>query len=190
VAGEITMDDLFNTDRPNNQLRFDFETRYQPYEQFAFDDIGAIDLVVKHHGVAEPEGWRRPLEIKLTVMPDNTTCSGPEQEWSPELVIRPASTKYCALGIYSACRARRTEIRDIFQNVCGNFQVWNSAHELQNKRDEMLNALDIFQRTLNANQQPFLIQPIWKTEGKSPSLAQRAFDLFVWSDFADLSLIQ
>jgi hypothetical protein len=122
TASEITIGDLFNTDRPNDQLRFDFETRYEPYQQHALNDIGGIDLVVKHEGDTSAEGWRRPLEVKLTVMPDNTTCLRPESEWSPELVIRPASTKYCALGIYDACRARRNEIRDIFQNVCGNFQ--------------------------------------------------------------------
>jgi hypothetical protein len=28
------------------------------------------------------------------------------------------------------------------------------------------------------------MQPIWKTKGKSPILADNAFDIFVWSDFA------
>jgi hypothetical protein len=184
TASEISIDDLFNTDRPNNQLRFDFEIRYEPYQQYALDDIGGIDLVVMHNGDVTQDGWRRPLEVKLTVMPDNTTCRRPEAEWSPELVIRPASTKYCAIGIYNACRARRNDVRDIFQDVCGNFQVWNSTHEVRAKRNELLGALNEFQGEFRANQQPFLIQPVWKTEGKSPSLAERAFDLFVWSDFA------
>jgi hypothetical protein len=28
------------------------------------------------------------------------------------------------------------------------------------------------------------MQPIWKTIGKSPQLADQAFDMFIWSDFA------
>ena len=183
-AEEIPIANLFNTDRPNDQLEFNFETRYGPYQPYALDDIGCIDLVVRHHGEHADTKWRRPLEVKLTVIPDSSTCDRPENEWSPELVIRPASTKYCALGVYHACRPRRAEIRDIFQNVCGNFQLWNSLHEVRDKRNALLGALTNFQRAFRVSQQPFLIQPIWKTEGKSPSLSARAFDLFVWSDFA------
>lgn len=184
TATELPINQLFNTTRPNDQLRFEFETRFEPYQQYALDDIGPIDLVIKHDGDAPAEAWRRALEVKLTVMPDSASSRRPETEWSPELVIRPASTKYCALGMFAACRTRRNEIRDIFQEVCGNFQLWNSIHEVRAKRTPLLDALNEFQRTFHASQQPFLIQPIWKTEGKSPSLADQAFDLFVWSDFA------
>jgi len=183
-AEELPISDLFNTDRPNDQLRFDFETRYEPYQPYALDDIGGIDLVVKHQGDNTDARWRRPLEVKLTVVPDNTTCDRAEVDWSPELVIRPPSTKYCALGLYDACRLRRAEIRDIFQDVCGNFQLWNSLHEVRDKRADLIAALNGFQRQFRDAQRPFLIQPIWKTEGKSPSLSANAFDLFVWSDFA------
>jgi hypothetical protein len=184
TASEISISDLFNTDRPNGQLRFNFETSYGPYEQYALDNLGVIDLVIRHEGDTTDAGWRRPLEVKLTVVPDNTTCELPESEWSPELVVRPASTKYCAVGIYNATRDRRNDIRDIFQGVCGNFEVWNSSHELRDKRGQLLESLNSFQRTFRNAQQPFLIQPIWKTEGKAPSLSAKAFDLFVWSDFA------
>jgi hypothetical protein len=183
-AEEIPIATLFNTERPNDQLEFNFETRYEPYQPYALDDIGGIDLTVRHHGDQADTKWRRALEVKLTVVPDNTTCNRPEADWSPELVIRPASTKYCALGVYHNCRPHRAAIRDIFQNVCGNFQLWDSMHEVRDKRIALLEALTNFQRTFRGSQQPFLIQPIWKTEGKSPSLSPRAFDLFVWSDFA------
>ncbi len=181
---DLSIDDLFNTSIPNQGLLFAFETPFQPYAQYALDNVGGIDLVIKHHGDTSETTWRRALEVKLTVMPDNTTHLLPEDEWSPELVVRPASTKYCALGIYHACKERRAEIRDIFQDVCGNFKLWNSAHELLNKRDQLLSSLNNFQTTFQYAQQPFLIQPVWKTKGKSPTLADQAFDLFVWSDFA------
>ncbi len=184
AVSDLSIGDMFNTKLPNDELRFDFEHKFQPYQQHALDDIGGIDLVVKHHGDSATTGWRRPLEVKLTVMPDNTTSKLAESEWSPELVIRPATTKYCALGIYHSCQDRRTDIRDIFQDVCGNFDLWNSRHELESKRKQMLHALNRFQETFQERQQPFLMQPIWKTNGQSPSLADSAFDLFVWSDFA------
>ncbi len=184
VVSEITIDELFNSEKPNEQLRFDFESPFAPYQNYALDGIRGIDLVVKNEGDATDTGWRRALEVKLTVIPDNTTCARPEAEWSPELVIRPASTKYCALGIYHRNRTRKDEIRDIFQQLCGNFQHWDSPHELLDKQTALLASLNQFQATFKGAQQPFLIQPIWKTEGKSPSLAAKAFDLFVWSDLA------
>lgn len=184
VASEITVAELFNTDRPNSDLRFDFESKFDPYQQYAIDDIGGIDLVVKHGDDQTATRWRRPLEVKLTVVPDSTTYNLDESEWSSELVVRPASTKYCALGITDSTFARRTDVRDIFENVCGTFQHWDSLHEVVAKRGEILSALNLFQRTFRENQKPFLMQPIWKTEGKAASLADNAFDIFVWSDFA------
>jgi hypothetical protein len=184
VASDLRIGELFNTELPNDKLRFDFEAKYDPYQQYALDDIGGIDLVIKHHDDTDSTAWRRALEVKLTVMPDNTTCLLPEQEWSPELVIRPASTKYCALGIYHDCKEDQSEIRYIFQNVCGNFREWNSVDEFCNKRDQLLDALNQFQIRFRDRQKPFLVQPVWKTEGKTPWLAAQAFDVFIWSDFA------
>lgn len=184
VANEISVADLFNTDRPNDELRFDFEAKYEPYQSYALNDIGGIDLVVKHNNVDSAAAWRRPLEVKLTVLPDNTTCSGTEDTWGSELVIRPASTKYCALGIRDSISTRRSEVREIFEDVCGTFQHWDSSHEVVAKKLELLNSLNAFQSNFHAIQKPFLMQPIWKTQGKSPVLSENAFDIFVWSDFA------
>lgn len=184
VASEITVEELFNSTRPNADLRFDFESKYEPYQQYAINDIGGIDLIVKHGDESTSSQWRRPLEVKLTVIPDNTTCDLEESEWSSELVVRPASTKYCALGIIDSCFQRRTEVRDIFENVCGTFQHWDSLHEVVAKRDDLLGALNLFQQTFRDTQKPFLMQPIWKTEGKAPTLSDNAFDIFIWSDFA------
>lgn len=36
----------------------------------------------------------------------------------------------------------------------------------------------------HGEQKPYILQTIWKTKGKTPHLADDAFDLFVWSDFA------
>ncbi|MCM5465389.1 HindVP family restriction endonuclease, partial [Escherichia coli] len=48
----------------------------------------------------------------------------------------------------------------------------------------MLNCLNTFQENFLDYQKPFLMQPLWKTKGKSPILDQNAFDIFIWSDFA------
>ncbi|NMM28785.1 MAG: HindVP family restriction endonuclease [Glaciimonas sp.] len=184
VASEITVGELFNSTRPNRDLRFEFESKFDPYQQYAINDIGGIDLVVKHGDDRSPAQWRRALEVKLTVLPDNTTCNLDESEWSSELVVRPASTKYCALGIIDSSFARRADVRDIFEGVCGTFQHWDSMHEVVAKRADLLAALNLFQTTFRNTQKPFLMQPIWKTQGKAPTLSENAFDIFIWSDFA------
>jgi hypothetical protein len=48
AVSEITIDELFNTEKPNDQLRFDFESPFAPYQNYALDGIGGIDLVVKN----------------------------------------------------------------------------------------------------------------------------------------------
>lgn len=39
VASEIDIDEVFNTTIENSKLSFDFETKYDIYQNFAFDDI-------------------------------------------------------------------------------------------------------------------------------------------------------
>ena len=50
--------------------------------------------------------------------------------------------------------------------------------------EETVSVLRLATTSCHSFQRPFLIQPIWKTEGKSPYLADRCFDVFVWSDLA------
>lgn len=184
ATSEISVNELFNSDRPNKDLRFDFEAKFEPYQQYAIGDIGGIDLIVRHSDDTSENQWRRALEVKLTVLPDNTTHKLTEDLWGSELVIRPASMKYCALGIIDSLSDRRDEIRDIFADVCGKFNKWDSGFEITAKRDQLLSALEEFQLRFKDAQKPFLMQPIWKTQGKAPMLSENAFDIFVWSDFA------
>ena len=53
IAVEITVDELFNTNLPNNQLRFEFETRFEPYQQYDFNEISGFNLVVRNQGDAK-----------------------------------------------------------------------------------------------------------------------------------------
>lgn len=178
-ASEIDVDQIFNTKIENSKLFFNFETKYLAYQKFAFDDIKGIDLVI-----SDEKSQIRPLEVKLTVLPDNSTCGQEEEHWGSEIVIRPATTSYSALGIAHSCEEQFAYIREIFEPVCSSIQHWDSKIEIDSKRREILSSLNTFQTEFRQKQKPFLIQPIWKTKGKSPILDENAFDLFVWSDFA------
>lgn len=180
VASEVSFDDIFNTTLPNDELCFNFESKFDSYQQYAYDDIRGIDLVV-----ADTKGNQlRPLEIKLTVLPDSTTHKLDEKEWGTELVIRPATTTYCALGIVHACHNDLPFIRDAIEPICSDVRDWGNTYEIKAKMPAMLNSIDTIQLNFLDRQQPMLMQPIWRTQGKTPVLAEHAFDIFVWSDFA------
>jgi len=48
----------------------------------------------------------------------------------------------------------------------------------------MVSTIDEVLQSNIDRQSPLLLQPIWKTKGKSPALADYCLDAFVWSDFA------
>lgn len=178
-AQEISIDELFNTTKPNAEITFDFESKYEPYQNYAFDDIKGIDLVLK-----DGSNFLRALEIKLTVIPDQTTFKEDESNWGTELVIRPATTSYCALGIIDSCAKKLKSIRDLFEPLGSKIQHWDNKVEIHSNQNDIIETLNSFQSDFLKYQKPFLLQPIWKTKGKSPILADNAFDIFVWSDFA------
>ena len=178
---EIPVSEVFNVspDARTGDIEFHFESKYEPYQAFARDDIRGIDLVIR-----QGDSFRRALEVKLTVVPDQTTFRQEESQWAPEVVIRPASTSYCGLGMIESCKDDLATVRDIFEPLCSGIQTWNNHVEILSRQEAMVDTLNHFQTHFIEAQKPFLMQPIWKTRGKSPILDSNAFDIFVWSDFA------
>lgn len=181
VADEIEIEDIFNSKgRKLEELFFSFESRFEPYNKYAFDMIDGIDLVIK-----DLEGnFLSPLEVKLTVLPDNSTVKKDEDKWGSELVVRAATTSYCALGMFDAVSEKKDSIREIFENVCSSIQMWDNDFEVTHKMSEICDSLNNFEKQNLENQRPLLMQTLWKTEGQSPILCENAFDIVVWSDYA------
>lgn len=181
VADEIPISEIFNsaTRRPSD-LYFSFESTFEPYQQYSFDAIDGIDLVVK-----DTDGnFLSPLEVKLTVLPTDQTSRQPEDKWGCELVIRSATTSYCALGMYDSVRDHSRHIREIFEDACSSIQMWDNDYEMTHKMPLLCDSINAFQKEYYQHQKPLLMQTIWKTQGKSPLLADQAFDIVVWSDYA------
>jgi hypothetical protein len=53
----------------------------------------------------------------------------------------------------------------------------------------MIDTLDKILLENNSKQEPLVMQPVWKTEGKSSRLSENCLDIFVWSNFAFVELI-
>lgn len=181
VATEIPIEEVFNCKGLHaNELYFSFESIFEPYQQYSFDTIDGIDLVVK-----DLKGnYLSPLEVKLTVLPDNTTYKKSEDKWGSEMVVRSATTSYCALGMYDAVKDKAFEVREIFENACASIQGWDNDYEMTHKIPLLSESIDEFQRQFYKFQKPLLMQTLWKTQGKSPLLAENAFDIVIWSDYA------
>ena len=178
---EISFDDLYNTKLDNEALFFSFESRFEPFAPFLYDELKPIDLVVKD---TANNSSLRPIEIKLTTIPDNTTAKLEEEYYGTEMVVRSPTMRYMALSMAEACQTHFDDIRPIFEPHCHRIRDWDNAHEIKSHMSSMFEALETFFGAYYKFQRPILMQPIWKTTGKSAQLADNCLDIFVWSDFA------
>ena len=181
VSAEISIRDVFNCGvKSASELSFNFETVFEPYQQYSFDAIDGIDLVIKDLN----GNYLSPLEVKLTVLPTDSTSRQTEDKWGCELVVRSATTSYCALGMYDTVKNDARDVREIFEDACAAIQMWDNDYEMTHKMPRISQSIDTFERKYLDKQKPLLMQTIWKTQGKSPLLAEQAFDIVVWSDYA------
>ena len=178
---ELALEQVFGSNLGDPSLYFSFESRFEQFSQFVHDDLPAIDLIVC---AGKRDAQIKPLEIKLTTLPDNTTESLPEDQYGAELVIRSATTRYMALSMAQSVDAQRKRVREIFEPALARVRNWDSKSEMLEVAPLVVVALQRFLNEFSALQTPLLMQPIWKTIGKSPVLANQCLDIFVWSDFA------
>ena len=59
---------------------------------------------------------------------------------------------------------------------------WSEGRMVLEKINSIVSAIEKISLELEKNQHAFLLQPIWKTIGKSPELAENCLDMFVWSN--------
>lgn len=181
VASEVSLRDVFNCGALSlDELDFRFESKYEPYQAYSFDPIDSIDLVVK----AVDGQFLSPLEIKLTVLPTSNTSDLTEDKWGCELVVRSATTSYCALGMFDSVKSDSHGVRNIFEKACSDIGLWTNDFEMSHKTPALSECINSFQRKYLDKQKPLLMQTVWKTQGQSPVLAENAFDIVVWSDYA------
>lgn len=175
--GTIKITDLFNLTDSQAGF-FAFESPHTPYQRLIIGELPRTDLVIQNKGVCV-----RSLEIKLTALPDNTTCNENETDYGCEIVVRPDTIAYlvCSLKESLACEYNFQESLKMV-----NFEDERSV--LPNMVS-ILNSLKEIVILTQSRQTPFLTQPIWKTNGKSPTLSNNCLDVFVWSNTAFLDFV-
>ena len=183
----IRVENIFGTTDKGEDVRFEFETQYRPYQGFSSSTIPPIDVVVKDRNGS----YCRPIEIKLTVVPDSATVDDDERLWSAEIVLRPVSSAYAVMSLWESFRDNapvREQIKAALDSVCQNMQSWDHKQEIIGKRAQIAAALQQALRLLQPYQRPYLIQPIWRTKGIKAELADQCLDVFCWSDLAVVKL--
>jgi len=94
--GKISTETLFGINPRSDHLFFAFETQYTPYQRLVIGTLPRVDLVTqtRNNGLC-----LRPIEIKLTALPDHSTCELNENLYGCDLVVRPDTIVYLACSI-------------------------------------------------------------------------------------------
>lgn len=179
--GRISATELLGIEPTSEHIYHAFERDFSPYQKFVVGNLPRVDYVTMNNNSGE---CLRGLEIKLTALPDDSTHKFAEDSYGSELVVRPDTIVYLGISIASRYEKNPAELFDSLSPACDEIEDWTNIPDVLPKIPLMLGTFDaVLSRTIE-RQQPLIVQPIWKTEGKAPVLSQHCLDVFVWSDYA------
>jgi hypothetical protein len=175
----ISTTELYGIDPLAEGLFYSFESTFSPFQPLVIGSFPRVDLVTMMNGVC-----LRGLEVKLTALPDNTTCQLTADRFGCELVIRPDTIVYLACSIANHFKADLQALRQLIGDGFEAIDDWQEGVNILSSVGRMTAAIDRIAAVLLERQEPLVMQPIWKTDGKSPRLSDHCLDVFVWSNLA------
>lgn len=181
----ISIDELFGINPLSEDAFYAFETQFVPYSKYVVGSIPRNDLVIQNLSTNE---CISSLEIKLTAIPDNSTCDSGEHEFGSEIVVRPDTIIYLACSFIKMFDNNQEALINIIGDSCKSINDWTQASDVLPYIPEMLNVIHTIVSEKNDYQVPIIMEPIWKTNGKTPQLSDNCLDVFVWSNFGMLKL--
>jgi len=183
IISQIGIDELYGIDPLGDSTYFSFETQYTPFQKYVTGSIPRNDLVILSNGQCLSS-----LEIKLVALPDNPTCELTDDHFGSEIVIRPDTIIYLACSFIQALDDNREMIKALLGNDCDNLNDWTEINDILPHTYEIYNAIKRIVEASYRKQSPVVMEPVWKTEGKSSKLAENCLDVFVWSNCGILLL--
>lgn len=173
---EISISAAFGIDPLGGDTYFAFESQHTPYQKYVLGGLPRTDLVVQKQSTGQ---CLAGIEVKLTALPDNTTCTLSDIKYGSEIVVRPDSIVYLACSI-----AQGIGVRALSKYIGNHKEItnWSNPASVLPYVQNMLDSLRNISVDMESKQKPFLLQPVWKTNGKSPQLAENCLDAFFWSD--------
>lgn len=190
VQGYVSVQTLFGLEPLQPTIHFSFEQPFAPYNPFVIETTPRVDVVIQDLSTPLRDSIRA-LEIKLTALPDNTTCALGEEWYGSELVVRPDTIVYVCLSIanWYGTHEDRAVLHQQLAPICQNIADWTDVALVKARLPDLLQGVRALIETHYHLQIPLLMQPVWKTQGKSSILADDCFDIFVWSNLAIAQLM-
>lgn len=177
----ISTPDLYGIDPNSENIFYAFESQFTPYQRYVIGTLPGVDLVIQARDIGS---CLQAIEIKLTALPDNATCDLTEDFYGCEIVVRPDTIVYLACSIIDSLGLTSVSPRYFIPESFLEISNWTEADCVISYIPNMVSAIDSMLLAIIEYQKPFLMQPIWKTQGKSPRLSEHCFDVFVWSNLA------
>jgi UDP-N-acetylmuramate: L-alanyl-gamma-D-glutamyl-meso-diaminopimelate ligase len=182
---EIPIENVFGLPTTSDDIFYAFESAYFPFQPFVIGTLPRTDLVIQN---TQTNQQLCGLEIKLTALPDHTTHNLPDIAFGSELVIRPDTITYLACSLITMCVKYNISLKS-FLSIPNNTTDWSDIEQVLAHLPTIRNDIDTLSKHLASYpQDPIVIQPIWKTKGKSAVLADNCLDVFVWSNLAFIRL--
>lgn len=178
---EISFKNAIGLNWDSNDLFFSFESEFASYHQFVTDKLPRVDLVI--HSISK-NTQISAFEIKLTAIPDNSTCDLAEEKYGSELVIRPDTIVYLALSLIYNQKLDSNELNKLINSFLPKDLDFTDEKKMLEAFPQIVLLAREMVKLFEKKQHPLIMQPIWKTLGKSPKLAENCLDLFIWSDVA------
>jgi HindVP restriction endonuclease len=167
-------------------LYFNFEAVFTPYAPLSIGLLPRADLVTQDIS-QQGNPCLKGLEVKLTALPDEQTFNTSDESlYGCEIVTRPDTIVYLALSIATnfSSNIEQAQLFNLLDPICGLVKDWTDPQEVFPLLTPIIKLLNDVLLIKPNQQKPLVIQPIWKTIGKTSILAEYCFDLFVWSDAA------
>lgn len=177
----VAIDKVFGLSSKSTDLYFAFESQHTPFQKYVIGTLPRTDVVIQKESTGE---CMTGLEVKLTALPDNTTCELNDDLYGSEIVVRPDTIVYLACALILSTGSK---LNGYFQGF--EISDWSDANSVLPKITHIIDTIEKISLVAEEKQIPFLLQPIWKTIGKSPTLADQCLDIFVWSDAGFLNFI-
>lgn len=185
VHSDIGTENFYGLVPDSENLFYAFETQFTPYQQFLIGNLPRVDLVTQRRDTGN---CLQAIEIKLTALPDYTTCDLDESQYGCEIVVRPDTIVYLACTIVQSFKHNLAELRSLTDRNFQSITDWTEPQDVIPYIADMIDIIDHISLKLLPMQTPFMMQPIWKTQGKSSQLTDYCLDVFVWSNLAFIRL--
>jgi HindVP restriction endonuclease len=171
----------------SENIFYAFETQFTPYQRYLIGALPRADLVVQQK---ETGFCLQAVEIKLTALPDNSTCDSLDEAfYGCEIVVRPDTIAYLACSIAEYFAQNMSLLQNLIVGDFEEINDWTEPIEVIPHLSNMFDSIRAIIITMVEKQSPIIMQPIWKTISKSPKLADNCFDVFIWSNLAFIKLI-